>query len=360
MRHREILPIASLLLPAISTARFSVTRLDRDIAAIQTVEALRLYAAKNGGKLPARLEDITEVPVPIDPVNGRLFDYKLEGRSATLEGKAPAGRTPENAGLRYIVTMADANVATSSAQRPPMPSARGTQNQWWTVKTQGLFSDLAKEVTGLVTTNPILEYGAHRRQAHSVQNLKRLGLALLNYESAQKHFPPPANHDNNGKPLLSWRVHILPYLDQSDLYRQFNLDEPWDSEHNKKLIAEMPAVYRVPTLPPLPEHTTTYLVPFGNGTIFHDDKGTPVKEIRDGLSKTILVVEADADQAVIWTKPGDWPFDPSRPMRGLGKLRRDAILVTFGDGRVSHLTLERSQLILPGAFTRSGGEKFSE
>src|SRR5260370_4929892 len=67
-------------------------------------------------------------------------------------------------------------------------------------------------------------------------NLKQIGLALHNYNDAYARLPAVANFDKQGKPLLSWRVHLLPFIEQEDLYKEFHLDEPWDSEHNKQLI----------------------------------------------------------------------------------------------------------------------------
>src|SRR5207244_13088094 len=72
--------------------------------------------------------------------------------------------------------------------------------------------------------------------ARSKNKLKQIGLAFLNYEGVNGHFPTAASHDNNGKALLSWRVALLPYLEADALYREFKLEEPWDSEHNKKLL----------------------------------------------------------------------------------------------------------------------------
>ena len=77
-------------------------------------------------------------------------------------------------------------------------------------------------------------------------NLKRLGLALLNYTDAHKRMPAQAIYDTQGKPLLSWRVMLLPYLEQNELYKQYHLDEPWDSEHNKQLIEKMPNAFMYP------------------------------------------------------------------------------------------------------------------
>ena len=77
--------------------------------------------------------------------------------------------------------------------------------------------------------------------------MKQIVLAMWNYEDLKKHLPPVAIRDKNGKALLSWRVAILPQLEQGALYNEFHLDEPWDSEHNKALVAKMPAVLPRPT-----------------------------------------------------------------------------------------------------------------
>ena len=89
-----------------------------------------------------------------------------------------------------------------------------------------------------------LPEGPPAERARSMNNLRQLMLALHNYHDAHGHFPTDIR-DKDGKPLLSWRVHILPYIEQENLYRQFKLDEPWDSEHNKKLVKSMPKVFAV-------------------------------------------------------------------------------------------------------------------
>jgi RNA polymerase sigma factor (sigma-70 family) len=81
------------------------------------------------------------------------------------------------------------------------------------------------------------------QRARVRQQLRTIGKALLNYHAAYGHLPPPAILDKSGKPVLSWRVALLPFLERDALYQQFKLDEPWDSAHNKKLLASMPAVY---------------------------------------------------------------------------------------------------------------------
>src|SRR5438477_2970944 len=85
------------------------------------------------------------------------------------------------------------------------------------------------------------------RRAQCVHNLKQIGLAMHNYRSANDAFPMPAITDKNGKPLLSWRVAILPFIEQGELYNKFHTDEPWDSPHNKALLKEMPPTYLCPS-----------------------------------------------------------------------------------------------------------------
>jgi len=97
-----------------------------------------------------------------------------------------------------------------------------------------------------LVTPPIEVARASAARVQSMNNLKMLALALHNYYNANKHFPLPASSSKDGKPLLSWRVYILPYLEQDSLFRQFHLDEPWDSPHNRTLIDKMPSIYRLP------------------------------------------------------------------------------------------------------------------
>ena len=84
-------------------------------------------------------------------------------------------------------------------------------------------------------------------RSQCINNLKQIGLAMHNYHDQHKSFPPAYTVDKAGKPLLSWRVLILPYLEQNALYKEFHLDEPWDSPHNRTLIDRMPPTYRCPS-----------------------------------------------------------------------------------------------------------------
>lgn len=175
------------------------------------------------------------------------------------------------------------------------------------------------------------------RRSQSTNHLKQLGLAMHNYHDINKHFPARASFDSQGKPLLSWRVHLLPFLEQGDLYREFHLDEPWDSPHNRKLIPRMPSVYQNPSAPAKPG-MAHYVALVGKGTLFEGSKGRSIAEIRDGTSNTVMLVEVNPDRAVIWTKPEDLPFDPDNPLAGLGKAHPLGFLVLFCDGSVRFMS----------------------
>ncbi len=185
--------------------------------------------------------------------------------------------------------------------------------------------------------------------------MKQIGLALHNYHDVYKTFPPAYTTDEDGKPLLSWRVLILPYLEEGPLYDQFHLDEPWDSEHNKRLIPLMPQAYRPPDSKAEPGRTN-YLGVDGKQGIFSGDKPTGFVDIRDGSSNTIMVVEAGDPAAVIWTKPDDFQPDPENPKRGLLGLRRGGFNAGFADGSVLFLSEMIDDEALRAMFTRDGAE----
>ena len=139
---------------------------------------------------------------------------------------------------------------------------------------------------------------------------------------------------------MSWRVHILPYLEQQALYNEFHLDEPWDSEHNKKLIAKMPAVYAEPTSRfAQTEGRTNYLGVKGKKSVFRDkEQGMSLREITDGTSNTLMVLQVNDQRATPWTKPDDWEPDAKKILDGLrGSLHPGIFLAPFAMGRSVHL-----------------------
>ena len=145
--------------------------------------------------------------------------------------------------------------------------------------------------------------------AESQNKIRQIALAVLNFESAFRRFPsdtPTLNAEAKDlKPRLSWRVHLLPFVEQNNLYEQFKLEEPWDSPHNKKLIAKMPKIFRSPASRAAPGMTTYRGIGGANGVFASKRRGqVGFRSIRDGASNTILALECPDEMAVPWTKPG--------------------------------------------------------
>jgi hypothetical protein len=207
------------------------------------------------------------------------------------------------------------------------------------------------EPIGQVTTEVKLK---QNYMAMTEVKLKQIYMAMHSYEAFNKEFPPAALIDKTGKPLLSWRVAILPFLGKIHLYNEFHLDEPWDSPHNKALLGKMPPVYQPVRVTPR-EGTTFYQVFVGNGAAFDRDKGSPLTEITDETSKTIMV--AEAGEAVPWTKPADLDYDPEKPLPKLGGLGgADGWCAAFFDGSVRFIKGTIDVNVLRALITRAGGE----
>lgn len=251
-----------------------------------------------------------------------MTDKEAAGRIKILEGIAGA--------------IKDAKIETKDNQVQVAAS----------LKTGGPLAAIAQEGLGAITISS--------SRAQSQNNLKQIGLAMHNYHASYNTLPPAAICDKNGKPLLSWRVAILPYIEQDNLYKQFKLDEPWDSEHNKKLAMAIPKTYLLPgdqqkhALP-----STYYRVFYGNDAMFDLKKGTTFAQITDGLSNTIMVVEA-AD-AVPWTKPDELEYDPNKAPK-LGFHFGDRCNVLFGDGAVHALKKNIDANVLHLLIQRSDGK----
>jgi hypothetical protein len=190
--------------------------------------------------------------------------------------------------------------------------------------------------------------------AQSSNNLKQIGLAMHNYHDANGNMPPAAVCDKKGKPQLSWRVLILPYIEQEALYKKFKLDEPWDSENNKKLLDQMPKVYMIPGQKAA-ANETHYRVFAGNGAAFEWVKGVRLIDYTDGTSNTIMV--ATAATAVPWTKPDELEFDPDQdPTKLLGLVVNGRWQFAMGDGSVRSLNKFPPKDTMKALVTRGGGE----
>jgi hypothetical protein len=167
---------------------------------------------------------------------------------------------------------------------------------------------------------------------------KQIGLALHNYHDVYGKLPVPGVvSKTDAKPLLSWRVAILPYIEELALHEQFKLDEPWDSEHNKALIEKMPDVFKVSDQ--AQPGQTQFLAVSGEGMIIDGTKTRKFADISDGMSNTVWLVTVKPDSAVPWTKPDDLPVDPADVAKAMQKLGGvpGGFLAGFADGSVQVL-----------------------
>jgi prepilin-type processing-associated H-X9-DG protein len=201
------------------------------------------------------------------------------------------------------------------------------------------------------------------RRSQAANNLKQIGLAMHNYLDANGTFPPQAIRSKDGKKaLLSWRVAILPYVDNQALYSQFHLDEPWDSPHNIKLLDTIPAAYRDPSETKDTGPNTPFQVFYGKGAGFEGKEGARIADFTDGTSNTILVVEAK--KQVPWTKPEDVEFDSEEgetpnPLEAFGGRHPGGFNTLFADGSVRFIKHSIALEVLRALITRAGGEVIS-
>ena len=194
----------------------------------------------------------------------------------------------------------------------------------------------------------------------SANNMKQIAIAVHNYHDTYMHFPEDIK-DKAGKPILSWRVEILPYIEQNAIYQQFKRDEPWDGPNNKKLSQMTIPTYLSPTDGPAVAAAdgwgmTNYLGVAGPNTIFDPKGKIRMVDITDGTSNTIMVVETR--DAVPWAKPGDLQFDPDKPLPRIAPAwPGDITNVLMGDGSVRAVNINRvPEKTLKALFTRNGGE----
>jgi hypothetical protein len=204
-----------------------------------------------------------------------------------------------------------------------------------------------------------------RQHLLSIRNLKNIGLALHGFHDANRGLPPGAICSKvDGKPLLSWRVAILPYIDETPLFHEFKLDEPWDSPHNIKLLSKMPKVYAPIGVKTKEPYTTFYQAFVGPGAVFETipDKDRPFGAktdrtligITDGTTNTIGVVEAF--EPVPWSKPADLVYDEKKPLPKVGGMFKDSFNAVFMDAIARTISKSIDEKSLRAFITRNGGE----
>jgi prepilin-type processing-associated H-X9-DG protein len=341
------------------------------------------------------------------PVMPLLNDAKLAGVSlstgegpglrgyAECDDESAAKRVGET--LRALVTLGKNTLRQLKGQTGGPPDQQALAKMFLPMAEQLLNSaQIQSEGTGVTLTAdaggsaaialglvlPAVQKARESaRRAQSQNNLKQIALAFHNYHDVNGHFPPAVIEENGV--ARSWRVEILPYLDQDALYRQYRKDQPWDSPDNKRVLEQMPLVYQDQGNPSGPTNASYFLLTgpapipatgkdegplaglpaeqAAKSTIFSDKpvqagKGPGLLSMVDGTSNTVLIVEAKRD--VPWTKPEDIPFDAEKAGELLQQLGagRGGFNAAFADGSVRFLSSGIDRNVFKSLLTPAGGE----
>jgi prepilin-type processing-associated H-X9-DG protein len=202
-------------------------------------------------------------------------------------------------------------------------------------------------VAGLLLPPVQTDSGRPATRTQCKNNLKQLALALHNYHDAYGCFPPAYVADKSGRPMHSWRVLILPFLEYEPLYRKYRFDEPWNGPLNRELASQQLHLFRCPD-DTGPATNTSYLVVVGARTIFPGARSVKISEIEGGTTSTILLVEV-VNSGINWTQPRDLSFVEAmrginpEPALGISSHHKGGAQIAFADGSVRFFPDDTSQ-----------------
>jgi len=341
-------------------------------------EGHTLYAQVNVDKLRPTMKlgrDMDQF-APLLAAKSAVLTLDLKGKTLALNvrGSYPdadaAGKAKETVtpfvGLAALALMGAGDDSKLGAVGPALKEAKRAIKD---VKIEVAGSDLTLaasyaadfDFAALAVEAAKAVKGASERMVSS-NNLKQIGIALHSIHDTTGTIPVHAVGKNGqplkagDKPLLSWRVAILPYIEQDTLYRQFKLDEPWDSDSNKKLIDKMPKTFAPPVGKSAKPGYTHYQMAVGPNAL--RPQGITLVGITDGTSNTIAV--AEAAEAVIWTKPDDIMLPgkdaPKNLKKKFGGLFPGGFNALMWDGSVRFVPDTVSDRTLGAALTPTGGE----
>jgi hypothetical protein len=316
------------------------------------VEALRA----DGVEVPENLADLPAAAQRITEIVGRV-DVSAEGTLATLHvtaaDAAPVAVLADSAGKGLDLAkglLAFVGFSAPPEAREGLQLATATLNGVTIEQQEKTVVVTVPRPDGLVAfvegiAPQILAAREAARQSVFRGHLKQIGIAIHSFHESYGHAPASAAYaTDDGKPLLSWRVALLPMLDENAMFNQIDKTQPWDGPENKAILEQMPEVYKSPGVddPTL----TTLMLLTGPTTIFHGRyeagnetlrKGPHIRNITDGTTNTILAVYAAPEKAVPWTKPQDLVFDPEKPLESIGEIPETGLLVLMWDASLHTL-----------------------
>lgn len=187
-------------------------------------------------------------------------------------------------------------------------------------------------------------------------------MAVANYHDTNGHYPPPFVRGPDGRPWHSWRVLVLPFIEQHELHKQYRFDEPWDGPNNRQLADRMPRIFRFHSSKSDGNTTTNYLAVVGEETVWHPTKRVTTGEMTDGLSTTILIVE-NRGAGIHWMEPRDLTFadlDPTvNSPAGVSSPYNDPAVALL-DGSLRKVRTVLPPDVLRALLTVRGGEKLAD
>ncbi len=318
--------------------RLAVAKLRRDAGDGRDLESLR-----NEAELLEAQARLKEAGLNKARAQRSLATAEL-ARLNRLKSKGPGFvSTIESDKAKAELEIADAGIAEAQGELD-IARVKLDQARRWLKQAEDDAKGGSKPVPAPSSTSP------------KAQNLKRIGLALHNFQSARGHFPgASSNPEIPGGPPVSWRVAILPFLEEdgaNELYKSYNFDEPWDAPRNQALIAKMPRAFR---LDPGKPGTTRALALVGPGTGL-DGPGSKLDEFADGPRNTLLVVEAKTP--VEWTRPEDLSAPGPGAVDALGGTDAGFVAL-FADGTV-RLLKKPPDRVFRALASIAGGEVLEE
>ncbi|MEW4489854.1 DUF1559 domain-containing protein [Thalassoglobus sp. JC818] len=215
---------------------------------------------------------------------------------------------------------------------------------------------------------PVSRAGEAARRAQCKNNLKQIGLALHNYHDANAMFPP----HQSGSPLHSWRVNLLPYLDQGPLYETYDFDEEWNEGANKTVAKTKLSFYQCPSVPKAAQGDvyprTDYFAVTGEETAWPDSRATRLSDFFDVSANTVMIVEACGIEEIPWCEPRDVELtdealginlpgpEPHSSPGIISSYHRSRANVLFADGATRFLSENIEPAVLKAMLTRSGND----
>ena len=348
------------------------------IAAVEPARAMLLGSMQQvGGQLPPPLQALSQVPELADAlvIDGR-FDQRTHIQASILTGSPAEAKRLEKTlkdAIAFGKQLAQAQIQNDIRGEGPVADAQReyamriserialmlepkTQNDRLVMNVQAGNSVATAGVFVALLLPAVQAAREAARRAQAANNLKQIGLAMHNYHAVHKRFPRNITNDD-GEVLLSWRVELLPYLEQQALYERLHLDEPWDSPHNLPLAKISIPVFMDPSAALLPGYAV-FQACRGEGLAFDaDNDQVSMRDFTDGTSNTIMVIEANAEQAVPWSQPKDVEIDLNNPLANRGRAHPGGFQVLFADGSVQFISENIDVGLFRALLTRAGNEQ---